>query len=112
MPNTKYFLRGHTRTDIVNIRRYTIETWGVEQWNKYESALKKKLQSIAHNPEIGVVLDDVSSSAYRFPLKDHVLYYLKRPDCIVFVGVIPSKFAPSKHLARVKDLTTEINADK
>ena len=110
MPNTQYLLKGHARFDIVSIRRYTIDTWSVEQWNKYESALKKKLQSIANNPEIGVVLDEISSNAYRFPLKDHVLYYLKRPNCIVFVGVLSNKFAPSKHFERVKDLATELNA--
>lgn len=107
MPNNTYYLSGHARSDIAQIRRYTIKKWGDHQWQKYKAALTKKLQSIANNPEIGVVIDEISSDAYRFPLKDHIVYYLKRTDSIIFVGVVPTKMAPEKHLARIKDLSQE-----
>jgi toxin ParE1/3/4 len=105
MPGTKFLLKGHARLDIARIRRYTIDAWGSDQWIKYKSALLKKLQALADNPETGIVLNDVSPRAYRFPIKNYVIYYLKRDSDVVFVGVLSAKMAPIKHLERKQDLS-------
>ena len=77
MPKSKFYLRGHTRSDITRIRRYIIDTWGEKQWVKYKTALLNKLQLLADNPETGIKIEEISDNAFRFPLKDHVVYYLK-----------------------------------
>ena len=106
MPRGKFFLGGHTRSDIARIRRYTLEKWGNDQWLSYKSALFNTFQSLADNPEIGLLLEEVSPEAYRFPVKDYVLYYLKRKSDIVFVGVLSNKMAPEKHAQRQQELAT------
>lgn len=109
MPKIKFYLKGHARSDITRIRRYTIDTWGEEQWIKYKTVLFNKLQLLADNPETGIKIEEISDNAFRFPLKDHVVYYLKGDVGVVFVGVLPNRMAPGKHLRRKQDLIAEMN---
>lgn len=110
MENVKYYFRGHARSDIAKIRRYTIKQWGEEQWENYKKALFKKFQSLANNPSIGMAIDEISPNAFRFPIENHVVYYLKRDDKVIFVGVISSEMSPKKHLQRKRDLSAEISS--
>jgi len=108
MKNVKFNLRGHARSDIAQIRKYIIETWGEAQWLKYKDALFEKLQALANNPSLGISMKEVSENAFRFPLKDHVVYYFKRKSDLVFVGVLPSHMSPKKHLQRKDDIANEL----
>lgn len=107
MAKTPFLLRGHARADLVAIRKYTIETWGNDQWLSYKKILLQKLQSLADHPEIGIQLKDVADNAYRFPLKDLVVYYLKRKSDVVIVGILSNSMAPEQHLLRQQDLTQD-----
>ena len=110
MENVKFYFRGHARKDITNIRRYTIKQWGEEQWEDYKKSLFKKLQSLANNPSIGMTIDEISPNAFRFPIKNHVVYYFKKDDKVIFVGVLSSEMSPKKHLDRKRDLTSELSS--
>ena len=68
----------------------------------------KKLQSLANNPHTGANIEEVSSNAFRFPIKNHVIYYAKREDTVVLVGVISSDMSPQKHMIRMEDITNEL----
>lgn len=107
MAKTPFLLRGHARADLVAIRKYTIETWGNDQWLSYKKILLQKLQSLADHPEMGIQLKDVAENAYRFPLKDQVVYYLKRKSDVVIVGILSNSMAPEQHLLRQQDLTQD-----
>lgn len=107
MAKTPFLLRGHARADLVAIRKYTVETWGNDQWLSYKKILLQKLQSLADHPEMGIQLKDVSENAYRFPLKDQVVYYLKRKSDVVIVGILSNSMAPEQHLLRQQDLTQD-----
>ena len=108
MKNVKFFLRGHARSDIAQIRKYTIENWGEPQWRVYKEFLFNKLQNLANNPSIGASIDEISANSFRFPLKDHVIYYLQRDKKIIFVGVLSSSMSPEKHLLRKQNISIEL----
>lgn len=109
MESVKYYLRGHARNDIAKIRRYTIKQWGERQWEEYKKSLFKTLLSLANNPSVGMTIDEISPNAFRFPIKNHVVYYLKKDDKVIFVGVLSSEMSPKKHLERKQDLTAELS---
>jgi len=108
MNNVRFSLRGHARSDIAQIRKYTIENWGKSHWEIYKKSLYKKLQALANNPDIGTSIDEISSNSFRFPLKDHVIYYLNKDDAIIFVGVLSASMSPEKHLLRKQDINNEL----
>ncbi|MGI2040504.1 type II toxin-antitoxin system RelE/ParE family toxin [Shewanella frigidimarina] len=109
MENRKYFFKGHARSDIAKIRQYTINHWGHNQWYNYKTALFKKIQALANNPQIGLNIDEISPDAFRFPIKNHVIYYLRKEDKVIFVGVLSSGMSPEKHLKREKNISNELH---
>ena len=108
MRNVKFYLRGHARSDIAQIRKYTLEVWGEDQWLLYKRELIQTLQSLANNRNSRVRFDDVSGNAFRFPLRDYVAYYLKRKNDVVFVGVLSNSMSPEIHLVRKQHITSEL----
>lgn len=104
MSDVRFYLKGHARSDIAQIRRYTIDTWGLVPWLIYKKSLFNKLQGLANNPNLGISINDISDGVYRLPLKDHVVYYLKRNNDVLFVGIISNSMSPESHLARKRDI--------
>jgi len=109
MSNVRFFLRGHARSDIAQIRQYTIKNWGEAQWDIYKKYLFKQLQHLANDPTIGIRIDDISPKSFRFPLKNHVIYYFEKDDKVIFVGVISSSMSPECHLLRKHDIDNEFS---
>lgn len=109
MSNTPFLLRGHSRKDLEFIRKYTVNKWGKPQWIKYKEILRKRMQALANNPDLGLSIDEISNNAYRFPDGKHVFYYIKREKDVVFVGFLSSNMAPEKHLERIKNMNSESN---
>lgn len=58
---------------------------------------------------MGTNIEEISDSAFRFPIKNHVIYYAKKHDTVVFVGVISSDMSPQKHMMRVKNISNELH---
>jgi toxin ParE1/3/4 len=108
--NAKFYLKGHARSDITQIRKYTIKNWGDAQWEIYKQSLLQRFQNLANNPNIGIIIDEISPNAVRFPLNDHVIYYLRRQKDIVIVGVLSTSMSPEKHLRRKQDVINETDS--
>jgi len=109
MSDTPFYFKGHARKDLVEIRKYTIKHWGESQWQKYRDVLFHRFQAIANNPHLGMNIKEISPNAFRFPDKNHVLYYLTRDKDVVFVGVISNSMAPKNHLDREKGIESELD---
>ncbi|WP_102795403.1 type II toxin-antitoxin system RelE/ParE family toxin [Bowmanella denitrificans] len=103
-----FYFKSYARADLVSIRQYTIKQWGQAQWLTYKEALFNTFQTLANSPDIGITLNEISPDAYRFPLKNHVIYYVRKPDKIIIVGVLSSDMAPEKHLRREKAISDEL----
>ena len=102
--SAKFYLKGHARSDIAQIREYTIKNWGDAQWKVYKQSLLQKFQNLANTPDIGIKIDEISPDAFRFPLSDHVIYYLRRNNDIVIVGVLSASMSPENHSKRKQDI--------
>lgn len=108
MGSNKFFLSADAKADLVKIRRYTIKKWSDAQWQLYKNSLFNSFQNLAANPSIGIKIEEeelqirAKINAFRFPLKDHIIYYLHRKKGIVVVGVLSTSIAPEKHQHRVK----------
>lgn len=107
MKHASYLLSGPAQQDIKAIREYTINKWGQAQWFSYKTALQARMQRIANTPNIGMIMDEVGSNAYRFPDNNHVFYYLKNDTGIIFVGILSHSLAPEKHRERVRNINVK-----
>ena len=48
-----YRLSPEAKKDLLNIRAYTKNKWGIQQAQKYIDALEKKCEELAQSPRIG-----------------------------------------------------------
>ena len=101
MNKHKFVLTADAKSDLINIRQYTLAKWGKAQWLLYKNTLLNSLQNLAENPQLGQNIVEISASAFYFPLKNHVIYYLQRSDDIVVVGIISTAMSPAKHQQRL-----------
>ena len=97
---TQYKLSPAAQTDLIAIRRYTLENWGGAQWTNYFGELKQSMALLASNELIGIDMPELGTGYCRFPLKHHVIYYIRKPDHIVIAAVLGRNMSPAKHFQR------------
>lgn len=61
--------------DLDEIREYTIEQWGQEQWLKYYRGLADCFEKITNNPEIGKPKDLFYPGMRSLNYKEHIIFY-------------------------------------
>ena len=96
MPN--YRLTSDAQSDLIDIRRYTLKHWGIQQSQKYLTELRQTIQLLAVTPMLGKLRPDVVSGAFSFPYVSHVIYYLQHHEQIIVFGVLHKRMVPSNHL--------------
>ena len=87
------------RTDLLNIRKYTLKTWGKEQSTKYLQELNKTLQLLSDSPTIGIQRTDISLTTFSFPYASHIIYYTLDNDFLIIFAVLHKNMVPEKHIA-------------
>ncbi|ARV75640.1 type II toxin-antitoxin system RelE/ParE family toxin [Vibrio campbellii] len=97
---TRYKLSPAAQTDLIDIRHYTLENWGGAQWTNYFGELKQSMALLASNELIGIDMPELGTGYCRFPLKHHVIYYIRKPDHIVIAAVLGRNMSPAKHFQR------------
>ncbi|MFH1120626.1 MAG: type II toxin-antitoxin system RelE/ParE family toxin [Bacteroidota bacterium] len=71
----KFEIREKAFEDIENIWLYTIETWSVEQADRYYNLIFDEIEYIAENPLSGRNVDHIRKN-YRCTLvKSHMIFY-------------------------------------
>ena len=84
--------------DLERIIDYTINHWGNSQANVYIDALEELAQTLADNPDIGMVRDKLSAGLLSFPYQSHVLYYVKSKRGVTIVRVLHASMDSVNHL--------------
>ena len=52
---------------------------------------------LAGNKLLGIQIPEMGERYYRFPLKHHVIYYIREEDHIVIAAVLGKHMSPAKH---------------
>lgn len=94
-----YRLTPDAQSDLVGIRQFTLEQWGVLQSNKYLSELRNTLRLIAKNPSLGKARPEVGTTVSSFPHASHVIYYIEHEQQMVVFGVLHKRMVPINHLS-------------
>ena len=75
-------------SDLREIARYTLRTWGREQRDAYLRDLDKRFSWLAANPMLGKPRGDIKEGYRSYAQGSHVIYYLVRETCIDIIGVL------------------------
>ena len=93
-----YRLTPDAKSDLIDIRRYTVEQWGKAQSKKYLSELRQTIRLLAETPSLGKSRLDVGEDVLSFPHFSHVIYYMAHERQLVVFGVLHKRMVPVNHL--------------
>lgn len=97
MPVT-YRLTPDAQSDLIEIRRFTVQQWGSAQSQKYLSELRKTIHLLAETPSLGKVRPEIGANVLSFPHVSHVIYYVVHEQQLVVFGVLHKRMVPLNHL--------------
>jgi|GEM_PF-235381 len=70
---TGYRLTLDAKSDLVQIRTYTLKQWGKAQSQKYFAQLRKTIRMLSDNHALGKRQQDVGLNVLSFPYSSHVI---------------------------------------
>ena len=70
-------LSRRARRDLDPIRRYTVETWGRDQWIVYYRGLVRTFESISNNPEGGRDRSLFAPGLRSLTYRRHVVFFAR-----------------------------------
>ncbi len=95
---TGYRLTQDAQSDLIEIRRYTLQQWGAAQSQKYLSELRKTIRLLAETPTLGKVRPEVGLNVLSFPYASHFIYYVVHEQQLVVFAVLHKRMAPLNHV--------------
>ncbi len=84
--------------DILEIARFSIEIWGLQQSLKYKEELHNCFKLLAKNPEIGRNASFYSPSLKRYSYKAHTIFFKEVVDGIFIVRILGQRMDFESHL--------------
>lgn len=96
---SNYRLTPDAQSDLIEIRRYTLQQWGSAQSQKYLSELRKTIRLLAETPALGKARPEVGMNVLSFPYVSHVIYFIVHEKQLVVFGVLHKRMVPVNHLA-------------
>lgn len=85
--NRKVRVTPRARDDLKNIGRYTEQTWGKAQRNRYLKSIDTRFHWLAENPRLGKHRTDICEGYYSFPEGQHVIFYQVGANTIDIIGI-------------------------
>jgi toxin ParE1/3/4 len=82
-----YRLSSGAQLDLIEIRQFTIQQWGISQSKKYLSELRKIIHLLADTPSLGKPRPDAREEMLSFLHANHVIYYVIHERQLVIFGV-------------------------
>lgn len=82
-----YRLTPRALNDLDDIADFTIETWGIDQLEKYLRQLNDRFEWLAENPLLGRIRDDIHPGYRSFPEGSHVVFYIIQGEHVDVIGI-------------------------
>mgnify|MGYP000067739126 FL=1 len=95
---TVYRFTPDAQTDLIEIRRYTLKNWGIEQSKKYLLELRQTIRVLSETPAMGKQRHEVGVDVFSFSHASHVIYYLVNKQQLVVFAVLHKSMSPLLHL--------------
>ena len=98
MPNFR--ISNAAVSDMLDIGRYTEDAWGIDQSNIYLKRLDKAFHTLAREPKIGLVCDNIMYGYRKFPEGKHIIFYRIADDKIIeIIRILHQAMDVSGHIS-------------
>lgn len=86
------------RQDIIDILRYTGETWGQPQLLAYRDKINDALQALGQNAQLGHPRNDLPRGFHAYLVGSHVIVYRIEVASVGVVRILHRRMSLGKHL--------------
>jgi toxin ParE1/3/4 len=83
--------------DLLSIGKYTLRMWGEAQTARYLDELEACCQTLADNPAMGRLCDDVRPGLRRHEHGKHVVFYRQERGGILVSRILHQRMLPDRH---------------
>ena len=90
-------------SDLLSIGDYTLRTWGKAQTARYIEELEACCQTLADNPALGRLCDDVRPALRRQEHGKHVVFYRQEPEGIMVSRILHQRMLAERHILDEQD---------
>ena len=87
----------HAEADLLSIGDYTLRTWGKAQGARYLRELEVCCRTLADNPALGRLCDEVRPGLRRLEHGMHVVFYRQERDGILVSRILHQRIRPDRH---------------
>jgi toxin ParE1/3/4 len=94
----RYRLTPDARSDLLEIRRFSLAQWGSRQSEKYLGELRQVLRLLSESPGMGKQRPDLGGRVFGFSHASHVIYYQLHLEQVVVFAVLHKSMVPLSHL--------------
>jgi toxin ParE1/3/4 len=91
-------LAPRARQDLIDILRYTGETWGQAQLLTYRDKINDAFLAISANPQLGHLHGDLPTTHLAYLVGSHIIVYRVGADNIGFVRILHQRMSHARHL--------------
>ncbi len=74
--------------DLDDIWRYTLQTWSVEQADKYYNIIKEACHNIADGTATGKSYQDIEMNLLGYHVKKHLVFYQMVADDVEIIRIL------------------------
>ena len=99
-----FHLSRRAETDLIEIARYTLETWGEDQAVRYIDELEACCHRLSENPALGRACDQVRPGLRRIEHGRHVVFYRRDGTGILVSRILHQRMLPERHSLEDDDL--------
>jgi len=85
---SRYQLTGQSAADLREVARYTRQTWGVVQAERYGEELELALQQLSLAPNLGRKRDAIQPGLRSHPVARHLAFYIQQKDKIIVLRIL------------------------
>ena len=99
----KFRFSRRSEVDLLNIGAYTLQKWGNAQAARYIGELEACCQTLADNPALGRLCDDVRPGLRRHEHGRHVVFYRQGRGGILISRILHQRMLPDRQAIEDED---------
>jgi toxin ParE1/3/4 len=93
----KFRFSHRAEADLLSIAEYTLREWGRSQTARYVEELEVCGQTLADNPALGRLCDEVRPGLRRHEHGKHVIFYRQERGGILVSRILHQRMLPERH---------------
>lgn len=93
----KFRFSRRAEADLLSIAEFTLREWGKAQAAGYVGEIETCCETLARNPSLGRLCDDVRAGLRRHEHGRHVVFYRPEPGGILISRILHQRMLPERH---------------